>query len=59
VGRVVTTQDELIRRLDAIDGGDPDGAHGEADDLLLEAMPEEVRQAYMRLVKRCRWWATA
>ena len=52
-------QDELIRRLDALDGSDPEVAHGDADRLIEEALPEEVRQAYVRVQRRCRWWGSS
>jgi len=52
-------QDAIIAALDAIDNADPEAAHGKADDLLRDAAPEEVRQAYDRLVRRCAWWAAA
>lgn len=45
--------------IDAIDGIDPDGAHSEADDILLRVVPDEVHDAYVRLMDRCSWWATA
>ena len=49
-----------VAKLDAIDGGrDPEGAHGEADKILLRMVPPEVAAAYRRLVDRARWWATA
>ena len=50
---------EAVRRLDAISGQEPDGDHGEADEILLSVVPAEVREAYERLVDRARWWATA
>ena len=50
-------QDELIRQLDALDGSDPESAHSAADDMILDALPEEVRQAYQRVPRRCDWWA--
>ena len=48
-----------ILALDAIDGGDPEAAHGEADHIILSLVPIEVRNAYERLTVRCDWWATA
>jgi hypothetical protein len=48
-----------VEALDAIDGGDPEGDHGDADHILLTIAPPEVRRAYERLVSRARWWATA
>jgi hypothetical protein len=51
--------DDLIRKLDGIDGSDPELAHLVADDLIRDFLPEEVRQAYDRVASRCRWWAFA
>lgn len=48
-----------VQQLDAINGHDPERAHGLADDVLLSCVPAEVRDAYERLVERCGWWATA
>lgn len=45
--------------IDDLDANDPERAHGVADDLLLEHAHPKVREAYMRLVARCRWWACA
>lgn len=50
---------EAIERLDATSGGDPEGAHSDADDVLLALVDPEVAEAYERLVGRCRWWACA
>lgn len=50
---------EAVAALDAINGHDPEGAHGEADEVLLAVVPAEVREAYERLAARCGWWATA
>ena len=52
-------REEAVAALDAIDGGDPDGAHGEADKILLAYVDPSVAGAYERLVERCAWWATA
>jgi hypothetical protein len=62
--------DELIEQavvaLDAIDGESPADAHAEADAILLAFVPEQVRDAYVRLAgdghgseARASWWATA
>lgn len=48
-----------VRALDSIAGGDPEGDHAEADDILLEVVPEEIRKAYEQLVARAKWWAFA
>lgn len=53
------TTEEAIAALDAIDGSDPEKAHGEADDVLKKAVDPRVREAYERIVARCSWWATA
>lgn len=58
-GLSMSQQDAMISALDAIDATDPERAHGIADDILRDAAPEEVRQAYDRLVRRCEWWAAA
>ena len=52
--------DDAVKALDDIDGqGDPEGAHGEADEILLKSVPAPVAEAYKRLVDRARWWARA
>jgi hypothetical protein len=51
--------ERAVAELDAIDGSDPEGAHGLADAILREVVPAEVNDAYERVVTRCRWWATA
>jgi len=53
------TTDEAVAKLDALSGDDPDGAHCEADDVLLALVPTEVADAYQRVMERCPWWATA
>ncbi|QSR25554.1 hypothetical protein CFH99_07950 [Nocardioides aromaticivorans] len=58
-GRADDSTSRAVAALDAIDGDDPDGAHSEADQVLLDAVPAEVADAYERLVARCRWWACA
>jgi hypothetical protein len=50
---------EAVAALDALDGTDPEGAHGGADDILLKVVPPEVAEAYSRVQSRCRWWAWA
>ena len=56
----LTTPGEAVAKLDAIDpSGDPEGAHDQADKILLAALPPEVREAYERLVSRAPWWAAA
>jgi hypothetical protein len=55
--------EKLVAELDAIyqPGAtyDPEGAHGWADEVLLRAVPQEVADAYQRVVERCEWWAHA
>jgi hypothetical protein len=50
---------KAVEKLDAIPGNDPEFAHGEADETLLELVPEVVREAYNRVVGRCSWWMCA
>lgn len=57
--RLPGSVEETVRLLDEIEGGDPDAAHGCADDILLAFVPAQVAAAYRRLVARCDWWATA
>lgn len=54
----LTTQ-EAVAALDAIDPDDPEGAHSEADQVLLSLVDPEVRAALERLVSRSQWWAYA
>ena len=53
-------EDEAVNALARIDDGDPERAHGQADDVLLtflkESGFEEVATAYNDLVDRCGWW---
>lgn len=53
------TAEEAVGILDSIPSGDPEGAHGEADNVLLAVAGPDVRAAYQRLVRRCAWWACA
>ncbi len=51
------TPAEAVQRLDAIKAGDPERNHGDADDIVLSVVPEEVREAYWRAcVRDGRWW---
>lgn len=50
---------ELVAAIDRIDGGDPERAHGDLDDLLFGEQSEPVQAAIRRLWNRCRWWACA
>lgn len=38
---------------------DPEAAHANADDILLEVAAPEVRAAYERVAEACPWWACA
>lgn len=49
----------VAMEVDLIDASDPELAHGRLDELLLQVAPEEVREAAMRLMARCDWWAGA
>lgn len=51
--------DEVASALLHIDTSDPETAHSQADALILDFLPEDVRRAYMTVAKRCRWWAFA
>lgn len=53
------TTNDIVQRIDALDGQEPEGQHYEADELLLEAVDPAVKAAYLRLTKRARWWAHA
>ena len=46
----------VVEALDAIDSSDPEVAHSKADALILALLPENVANAYERLVTRSRWW---
>jgi hypothetical protein len=46
------TAREAVRALQAIDPGDQEAAHDEADKILLAAVPPSVRAAYQDLVER-------
>jgi len=53
------TPAEAVAALDAIDLRYPEAAHIEAEDILLDLVPLEVREAHQRLVDNCAWWAFA
>jgi hypothetical protein len=57
--RLTLTPGEAVFCLDTISADDPEAAHGRADDILLAAVPVEVREAYKRVVDRCPWWGAA
>jgi len=48
-----------VAELDAIPDDDPEGAHSDADDVLLGFVPEAVAAAYGRVLTRCGgfWYA--
>lgn len=50
---------EVVRALNEVDASDPERAHSVADELLLRAVPLEVRDAYRQLAGRADWWAAA
>ncbi len=53
------TIEEAVAVLDAIMGDDTEGAHIQADAVLVKMVPEEVKAAYERLKGRARgfWYA--
>ncbi len=57
------TEDEAIQKLDAIEGGDQENAHGEADDVLLAFLKANgfmrLAQAWHDVDDRCGgfWYA--
>jgi hypothetical protein len=54
-----TSTTDAVATLDTIGSDDPEGAHCEADNLLLSLVHPDIAAAYERLVQRCRWWACA
>lgn len=53
---------KAVKRLDDIDAGDPDRAHSEADQVLLDVFTKirpEVVTAYARVMGRASWWSNA
>lgn len=50
---------DAIAALDKISAADPEGAHSEADKLLLSLVPPDVRAAYERVTARAAWWGCA
>lgn len=51
------TTEEAVALLDAIDGRDGEGAHVEADRVLVRLVDPRVREAYDRVVDRADFWA--
>lgn len=50
---------EAVEQLNALDSGDGEEMHAEADKILLAYVPEQVRQAYERVQDRANFWACA
>jgi hypothetical protein len=49
-----------VEALNALTGqDDPESDHSKADTILLATVPHAVREAYLELVKRSKWWASA
>src|SRR5262245_31823136 len=48
-----------VEMLDALTGRDAAADHHLADDVLLDVVPDEVREAYVRLRDRVAAWPTA
>ena len=56
------TPEEAVRRLNALGDVarvDPETAHARADHLLLESVPQEVREAYLQVISAADWWSFA
>lgn len=53
------TPAEAVRALNALRTGDPEAAHGRADDILLAVVPARVQRAYEAVQARTKWWATS
>ena len=55
--------ERALERLEGLASGlyasDPEMMHVSADNILLALVPEEVREAYDRVVKAADWWAFA
>lgn len=50
---------EAVQQLNALDSGDGEEMHAEADKILLAYVPEQVRLAYERVQARAGFWACA
>lgn len=51
------TPQEAVERLKLLAlSGDPEIAHGDADDILLEVVPKEVKETYEYLRKHVGFW---
>lgn len=53
------TVQRAIAALDAIEPGDEEMMHYQADRIIRETLPIEVRHAYERVMERANWWAYA
>ena len=56
------TIESAVKQLRELDPADPDAAHSQADQIVLEYLKyqaPEIAKAYDDLVGRCAWWATA
>jgi hypothetical protein len=60
VSELKLTTAAAVAALEALDGQtDPEKDHSTADTVLLATVPKAVREAYVELVKRSKWWAAA
>jgi cellobiose-specific phosphotransferase system component IIB len=50
---------DAVTALNAIQAGDAEAAHGQADDVLLSLVSPQVRAAYEAVKDRAPWWASA
>lgn len=50
---------EVLNVIAEHDARDPEVAHGLADDVLLAVVPDEVADAYRRVISRAKWRAAA
>lgn len=53
------TPEEAVAALDAIAAGDGEGCHYEADRIIRSLLPDEVNEAYNRVIDRASFWAWA
>lgn len=48
---------DAVRKLNAINGQDKEVEHSDADTIIVEFLPEEIRQAYQNAQQRSGgWW---
>lgn len=51
---------EGVKRLNALIGNtDYETVHCDADNIILEFLPKEIREEYDKVVDQARWWAYA